>query len=63
MTNDYVIVQDEAWHKSATKPNGLDYQDANTLVSRLQQTALGRLYIDDQGNVVYESRYYRTLGV
>jgi len=58
--SDYVIVTQEPWHRDATHPNGLDYEDANTLISRLQQTALGRLYINDQGDIVYESRYFRT---
>ena len=58
--SDYVISQAEAFHKDTTHLNGLDYIDANSLVTRVQNTALGRLYIDEEGNVVYESRYFRT---
>lgn len=60
MTTDYVIVQVEAWHRDSTHPNGLDYVAAHDLVTRVQTTALGRLYADDAGDIVYESRYFRT---
>ena len=51
MTTDYVIVQVEAWHRDSTHPNGLDYVAAHDLVTRVQTTALGRLYADEGQHV------------
>ena len=38
---------------------GLDYQTALELLNRISDTAQGRLYIDESGNVVFESRFHR----
>lgn len=38
---------------------GFDYQSANELLKRIADTGEGRLYIDENGNVVYESRFHR----
>ena len=39
--------------------NGFDYQPAQELLKRIADTGEGRLYIDESGNVVYESRFHR----
>jgi len=39
--------------------NGFDYQPANELLKRIADTGEGRLYIDVNGDVVYESRFHR----
>lgn len=39
--------------------NGYDYQTAAELLKRITDTGEGRLYIDDAGNLTYESRYHR----
>jgi len=48
-----------AFHKSDTTPEGFDYQSAEELLKRIADTGEGRLYIDESGNVVYESRFHR----
>jgi len=39
--------------------NGYDYQTAQELLKRIADTAEGRLYIDESGSLVYESRFHR----
>ena len=48
-----------AFAKTETHPEGLDYQTALELLNRISDTAQGRLYIDESGNVVFESRFHR----
>jgi hypothetical protein len=48
-----------AFNKDETHPNGFDFISADELFRRLTESALGRLYINGQGYVVYESRYHR----
>jgi hypothetical protein len=38
---------------------GYDYQSAIELLNRIADTGEGRLYIDESGNLTYESRYHR----
>jgi len=39
--------------------NGYDYQTAQELLKRIADTGEGRLYVDERGNVAYESRFHR----
>ena len=48
-----------AFAKTETHPEGLDYQTALELLNRISDTAQGRLYIDESGNIVFESRFHR----
>jgi len=48
-----------AFHKDGTHPEGFDYQSAQELINRIMDTSLGRLYINELGDVVYESRFHR----
>jgi hypothetical protein len=48
-----------AFHKDDTHPKGFDYQSAEELLNRIHDTGQGRLYVDADGNVVYESRFHR----
>jgi|GEM_PF-4152345 len=50
-----------AFKKSDTHPEGLDYLTAQELLARIADTGLGRCYIDENGNVVYESRFHREM--
>ncbi len=38
---------------------GFDYVSAQELLKRIADTGEGRLYIDERGKVVYESRFHR----
>jgi hypothetical protein len=35
--------------------DGWDYQTADELLKKVTETALGRCYIDEEGNLVYET--------
>jgi hypothetical protein len=48
-----------AFNKDETHPNGFDFISADELFRRLCESALGRFYIDESGNVTYESRHHR----
>ena len=48
-----------AFHKDETHPDGFDYQPAEELLKRIADTGQGRLYIDESGNLTYESRFHR----
>ncbi len=50
-----------AFHKDETHPEGFDYVTGEELLQRISEAGEGRLYIDGEGNVVYESRYHRTV--
>jgi len=39
--------------------NGYDYQPAHELLKRIVETGEGRLYINEKGDLVYESRFHR----
>lgn len=39
--------------------NGYDYQSAGELLKRIADTGEGRLYFDQSGELVYESRFHR----
>jgi hypothetical protein len=39
--------------------NGFDYQSANELLKRVADTGEGRIYINESGELVYESRFHR----
>lgn len=39
--------------------NGYDYQPAQELLKRITDTGEGRLYVNENGNLVYESRFHR----
>jgi len=39
--------------------NGYDYQPGHELLKRIVDTAGGRLYVNESGQVVYESRLHR----
>jgi len=48
-----------AFHKDETHPLGYDFVTADELVKKIVDTALGRLYMDEAGNLIYESRHHR----
>ncbi|MCJ7744111.1 MAG: hypothetical protein MUO99_06075 [Dehalococcoidales bacterium] len=48
-----------AFHTDGTHPEGYDYQTAKDALEKVAKTALGRLYVDEEGNIVYESRLVR----
>lgn len=39
--------------------NGYDYQPAHELLKRIVDTGEGRLYMNENGYLVYESRFHR----
>jgi hypothetical protein len=48
-----------AFNKDDTHPEGFDFVPADELLRRIADTALGRLYINSLGDMVYESRHHR----
>jgi len=55
----YTFIKVSAFHKDETHVEGYDYVPAGELIKRVADTALGRFYIDADGNAVYESRFRR----
>ena len=51
--------QDPAFNKGHDE-EGWDYISAMELIKRVQATGIGRTYVDEEGNVIYESRFART---
>lgn len=47
------------FNRGESYPEGYDCQTAADLIKKVVDTSLGRLYIDGEGKVVYESRYHR----
>ena len=54
----YTIVKTDAFSRGEGE-EGYDYQAAKDGLEKVAKTALGRLYVDEEGNVVYESRLVR----
>ena len=48
-----------AFHKDETHPEGYDYSTADSLLKNIAEAAVGRVYMDASGNMVYESRFHR----
>jgi hypothetical protein len=54
------VITDPAFNiVEGVTPEGFDYQNANELLTRIMDSSQGRLYIDESGNLTYESRYHR----
>ena len=47
-----------AFHQDETH-EGYDYVSAQELLNRIADTGLGRFYINESGEAVYESRFHR----
>lgn len=54
----YTIIVTDAFSKGEDE-EGYDYQAAKDALEKVVKTALGRLYVDEEGNIVYESRLVR----
>jgi hypothetical protein len=54
----YTIDTYDAFSKGEGE-EGYDYQAAKDALEKVVKTALGRLYVDEEGNIVYESRLVR----
>jgi hypothetical protein len=54
----YTIVKTDAFSIGENE-EGYDYQPSNALIEKIAKTAVGRFYIDEEGNAVYESRNVR----
>jgi len=48
-----------AFHKDDTHPNGYDYVTAEDLLKNIAEAGVGRVYVDSNGNLAYESRFHR----
>lgn len=48
-----------AFHVDETHPEGYDYATAGSVIRNIAETAVGRAYVDNEGNLVYESRFHR----
>ena len=50
-------IQDAFLPGGATE--GWDYQSAADLLKKVTETTMGRCYIDEEGNLIYESKIVR----
>lgn len=57
----YTFYDTVAFPSGEGHEEGYDYQTADELLRRVQNTAIGRVYIDERGYLVYESRFTRTV--
>jgi hypothetical protein len=55
------VAEASAFHKDDTHPEGFDYQSAQELLKRIADTGEGRVYVDHDGNLTYESRFHRVV--
>jgi len=53
------VTESSAFHVDETHPEGFDYQPAKQVLDKIADAAEGRLYVDGDGNIVYESRFHR----
>ena len=56
----YTIYNTTAFPSGGAVVDGYDYQNCEDLIKKVQELSVGRFYIDEQGNAVYESRHART---
>jgi len=54
----YTIETTSAFDKGENE-EGYDYQAAEDLLKDIQKRSVGRIYVDDTGNIIYESRFAR----
>jgi hypothetical protein len=47
------------FNRGEEHPNGYDFVTADELLKKIVDTSVGRLYIDETGYIVYESRHHR----
>ena len=55
----YTFYINDAFHKTTTQAQGYDYITALELLKRIADSAVGRVYVDANGDLVYESRFHR----
>jgi len=55
----YTFYINDAFHKTTLETLGFDYITALELLKRIADSAVGRVYVDANGNLVYESRFHR----
>jgi hypothetical protein len=55
----YTFYINDAFHKVTVESLGYDYLTAEELLRRISDSGVGRIYIDADGKLVYESRFHR----
>jgi len=55
----YTWVTESAFHKDGAHPEGYDYVAAESKLKDIAEAGVGRIYVDSDGNITYESRFHR----
>jgi hypothetical protein len=55
----YTFYIADAFHKTTEESLGYDYITAEELLKRIADSGVGRVRVDNEGNLVYESRFHR----